>query len=379
MYFTLKDNSYFIKKELSLIKNSENNSNEQFVECKELIENVMSDRIVGKYEYIDLYGLMQKVMFKRVVSDAEAGSSVVKLSNGNLTYVYPSISTQTWSNQVSLVSDYSKSNGIYFLYAQAPWRIDDNASLPFYIKDNLSDVNKKYLDELKTNDVNFIDLSNELPGTSNEWFFSTDHHWNINTAFDAYEIITRNIALNVDISFDERNVTDFTKNVYKNIFLGTYGKRVGMYYGGLDDYTYILPNFETGFTVTNFRNPGKITNRLISDFKSSFTYNEYIDVNEIDREMSTYYAYGEGTKAEIRSVNNIIESDKKILILKDSFADPVYPFIALNFKEMRVLDIRRYQNIKLKTYIDEFTPDVILFLHTPTSLYDETLVKFKME
>ena len=108
------------------------------------------------------------------------------------------------------------------------------------------------------------------------------------------------------------------------------------------------------------------------------TYPEFLTYN-LDRDMSTYYTYSKGTKSEIIVLNKNAYNDKKLLILKDSFADCVYPFLSINFEETRVLDIRRYKNIRLYRYIRKYKPDAILFLQNAQSLYDETLIQWKEE
>jgi len=117
----------------------------------------------------------------------------------------------------------------------------------------------------------------------------------------------------------------------------------------------------------------------MGEFEKVFTYPEYLDTQELDRVMSTYYTYSEGTKAEVRIKNLSGYNNKRLLVLKDSFADPVYPFLSLNFGETRVVDVRRFRAIRLYTYIEKFKPDVILFIHTPSSLYDDSLINFQLK
>jgi len=353
--------------------------NEKYNNLKANLESVFSSNIVGKYKYIDIYGQIQNMMQKKVVEDVEDNKRVIKLSNDDLTFIYPDKDVTNWINKISAVSDYSKENNIYMLYANAPWKVAENAKLPFYLKDYVTNVKNNFITGIEKNKVNIINLEEKLEGNVNEWFFKTDHHWNIETAFNAYELIMKNIDKNVEINLQKKYLNDYSKRVYKDIFLGTYGKRVGKYYVGVDDFSYILPNFKTSLDVINNIDWDKESSHLIGEFEKVFTYPEYLENDELDRKMSTYYTYSEGTKAEVKISNLKAYNNKKILILKDSFADPIYPFISLNFKETRVIDVRRFRAIRLYSYIEKFEPDVILFIHTPSSLYDDSLINFQLK
>lgn len=380
---TIKNNIYNFKNTYISITNKDkykNSSlNEKYSILKNNYENIITSNILGKYDYIDIYGLTQKMMFKNVVEDVDNSKRVIKLSNGSLTFIYPKKNVNKWVNQISAVSEYSNKNDIYMLYVNAPWRIDNDTKLPFYIRDYVGETTDKFLTGIKNNKVKVLDLREKLEGNSSDWFFNTDHHWKIETAFNAYEIIMKELDKNIDINLESKYLTDFDKKEYDDMFIGTYGKRVGKYYGGVDNYTYILPSFKTNLEVINYIKPNKESSHLVGSFKNVLTYKEYLITDELDREMSTYYTYGEGTKAEIRIKNHNAYNDKKIIILKDSFADPVYPFISLNFKETRVLDIRNYPGINLYTYIDEFKPNAIIFIHTPTGLYNKALINFELK
>ena len=342
---------------------------------KEKIDEIFSNNIAGKYSYIDIYGLSQRLLNKRVIEDAADGKRVIKLKNGQLSFIYPKIETNEWAEKIINVQEYCNKKGIYMLYVDAPWKINQKEDLPFYLKDYVNEVEDSFISSLKKEYVNYIRIKDYIK--KDNYFFKTDHHWNIETAFEVYQIIMNNIEDNTDFVIKQEYLTNFNKKTYNKIFLGTYGKRVGKYYSGIDDFTYITPNFETSFEVINNRDWDKNESELKGSFEETLTYKEFLEVEKLDRELSTYYTYGKGTKAEIIIKNNNSYNNKKILILKDSFADPVYPFLSLNFKETRVIDVRRFRAIRLFSYIENNKPDIVLFIHTPTSLYDSSLINFQ--
>ena len=350
---------------------------DKLVLIKDNIESTLNDRVYSKPFYIDMYGLFQKSMFKRIVGDVDSSKRVIKMKNGKLTFAYSNKDVSKYAKKITNLYNFAKQSNIYMAYINIPWRVPDNNELPFYVEDNVARTNSKMLRKLRANNVNIIDLEKSLTGDYNSWFYDTDHHWKTETAFEAYQIIAKELADNLKYDIPDDYLTNFNKEVYKDIFLGTYGKRVGKWYAGVDDYAYILPNFDTKFEVTNYRDAGKVEDKRAGSFKETMTYPEFLEIKGVDREMSTYYTYSKGTKAEIIVKNLNSYNDKKLLVLKDSFADCTYPFLSLNFKETRVLDIRRYKNIKLYSYIKKYKPDAILILQNAQSLYDETLIQFK--
>lgn len=379
-----------IKNNIKLFKETKESVQEQYAYSnannlermnliKNSFENTFSNNLIGKYDYIDIYGLFQRILQKNVVEDVEDGKRVIRLKNGNLAFIYPEIYTDEFSEKIIAVSNYSKERGIYMLYTDAPWRIENKDDLPFYLKDNVNKTDQKFIKKLKENDVNVLELKKKLDGNKNEWFFHTDHHWNIDTAFNAYKLIMKSIEKNTNIEIEDKYLSDYTIKVYDDVFLGTYGKRVGKYYGGVDDFSYITPNFETELDVINNRDWNNEVSHLKGNFEKVFMYPEYIDNTKLERKMSTYYTYTEGIKAEVKIKNLKANNNKKVLILTDSFGEPVFPFVSLNFQETRVIDVRRYRAIRLYTYIEKYDPDVILFIHTPTSLYDKSCYNFQLK
>ncbi len=381
MFFTIKNNYFDIKKiGRTVVYNPDKlNYNDRINYFKSNSESVFANNLVLKYDYLDTYGLFQKVLFKRVVTDAGEGRDVIKLSNGNLSFTYPDMDEMYWVNKLSIVDEYTKDKGIYMAFAIAPWSINEESKLPFYVEDKAGEVRTRFIDNSIKKDINIIDLEKELTTDPGTWFFRTDHHWNINTAFESYKIIASHLDKELDLNITDKYYNDFNRKTYRKIFLGSYGKRTGKYYTIPDDFEYIYPNFETNFDVFNSE-WDVMTSHYVGDFRHSIAHEEYLTMKIDDtRETSTYYTYTNGGRALVKITNLDPINNKKILILKDSYGEPVFSFLSLVFKEVRAIDVRCWANVNLKEYIDDYKPDVVLFIHTPSSLYDQKLIDFKWE
>ena len=68
--------------------------------------------------------------------------------------------------------------------------------------------------------------------------------------------------------------------------------------------------------------------------------------------------------------NRNVKNGTKVLVIKDSFAMPIAGFLSLNVSELRMLDIRKENRPQsIKKYVEEYQPDVVLFVASPTSMY----------
>jgi len=56
-------------------------------------------------------------------------------------------------------------------------------------------------------------------------------------------------------------------------------------------------------------------------------------------------------------------SDKKVLMIRDSFCDTMAPFLALGVRNIMLLDIRHFTG-SVKAYIAENKPDVVIVMYT---------------
>jgi hypothetical protein len=76
-----------------------------------------------------------------------------------------------------------------------------------------------------------------------------------------------------------------------------------------------------------------------------------------------YSIYSNGNNAVQIIRNNNAVNDKKILVVRKSFACVVTPFLALSAKESRTIDLRPINRVpNLYDYIDEYNPDLVLIL-----------------
>ena len=329
------------------------------------IESGINESVLGKYQLINLNGAFQKFLGKNVVNDVDNTKTVIKMKNGHLTFVYPKIDTKPFAENIVTLDKYLKERNSSVLYIQAPFKVSkyDN-ELPTGVEDYTNYNADEFLGELEKNGVSYLDLREEIEKSNLDYdslFFRTDHHWTPETGFWAFTKIAEALKNKCNLTYNEKyiNIGNYNKKVYKDQFLGSKGRRVGITYSeGLDDISLIYPKFETNLTVSvpseNVKKNGK--------FEDVVFEKEYLKKKNyyLDSVYCTYTGYDRSLQI---FKNNNSENDKRILIIKDSFGRVVTPFLSLVCNEIDSIDLRQFDNNQLINYIDETDPDIVLFLY----------------
>jgi hypothetical protein len=156
--------------------------------------------------------------------------------------------------------------------------------------------------------------------------------------------------------FDIRN---YEVKTYPTPFLGSLGRRIGILYAGCTDkISVITPRFDSSLTVLD---PSK---EITGDFSEAI-FDFSVDTGNIYTD-SIYHIYSRDISFHI--IKNNRAAKQRILIIKDSFAQVVAPFLALGVAQIDMIDLRYFDNDSLFGYIEETKPDLVMFLYNPSML-----------
>lgn len=329
-----------------------------------------SDEFTNKDFYININGLFASLTGRNLYNE------VVKLNNGQLSN---SIATK-WNsaNQAKTLaefSDFLENGGIEFLYVQAPHKTDlSGENMPVGLVNTSNENADAFLKNLSEKGVETLDLRPILAPdaeTAKKYFYNTDHHWNNDGAFLAYGEILSALnekfpEANIDMSYaDESN---WETTVYEDRFLGSLGKRVGIYFGGVDDYKLYTPKFETDmyFSVnqkrTIFQKGDFVTANVLKDKYLTNTPDYFAE--------NTYCTYIGGDYPLVQHRNSLVKNGLKVLIIKDSFTLPIQAFLSTAVQEIDVLDPRHFKNISIAEYAELTQPDIVIMMTNPSVMTD---------
>jgi len=307
----------------------------------------------NKEYYVEYYGLVAGVLKQPELNE------VIKLNNGYLSSVEAEVSkSQLERDALDLIrlKEYLENRGSHLLYVQAPFKIDKyDESLPLGVED-FSNRNLDYfLECLDKNNVDVIDIRQTMHDdglNQYEFFFRTDHHWTPEGGFYAYDKITEYIEENYGITVDAqvRDLENYRIDNYENWHLGTNGQRVGIYYGGIDDFHMISPEFDTQIINMDTQVSGSYRDILIEDAvlkeKSAATYD---------------IAYGNSIGGHFYNPNAI--NDARVIVVSDSMGKVVAPFLILSYREVYTTGYDL-----AKQALDEYQPDVVIYITYPANV-----------
>ena len=326
--------------------------------------------------YIYSYGLTQRIFGNRYIYDANSNFDTVRMNNDHLTTALPKLTDERLSEITGGIADFSdflSKENIGFLYVQLPFKICPyDKELPVGVEDYSNENTDRVLSALRSYSINTFDIREQIERDGLDWyslFFRTDHHWLPSTALWASRqlcaVLNAEYGFRINTSLLDDN--RFSKTTYRNIFLGSLGKRVGRFYAGVDDFTLILPKYNTNM-VYSYHDmydgdlSGKKTVR-----KGTFE-NSCVDRSFLFDDLmvsGTYSTYSIGNYPETITINKEI-ANGKILLIRDSFSGTAAPFLSLAAcRELYTLDLRYYDG-SVAAYVQKLRPDIVIVMLNPS-------------
>lgn len=331
--------------------------------------------------FIEGYGLMQKLQGKRVMEDISPQYTVARLSDGSLAFADPNGDPLDVSSQGEAVAQFrdtlAEELDIPLLYVQAPQKVyfSNSAQLPFGLEEYSGQNADSMARVLKKHNVPYLDLQPVLADTGryNDYFFDTDHHWTPEGAFLGWQtlaaVLREDYGFEIDPCWTDRD--SFYQTTYKDSFLGSQGKRVGSLYAGVDDFTVLYPKNYTRFRYTiplqSYDKTGPFSQALLFPDNLGSGDNLY--------EFNPYTVYSGGDHPFTRMKNLLNPDGPTVVLLRDSFACPLAPFLALGCGELVTIDLRYFRD-NLMEYIRWVEADMVICLYSAGTLKTEDMFQF---
>lgn len=164
--------------------------------------------------------------------------------------------------------------------------------------------------------------------SSDALYFRTDHHWTALGAYQGY------LALMDAMQMPAKPLSDFDEGRIDG-FLGTLFSRAPLFGVEADELRY--------FTDSEV----ELTMRI--GLQEEVHKSLIIEENKAKKDKYTIFL---GGVQPLLTIRTDVENGKRLLILKDSFAHPLLPFLASHFEEIHVIDLR-YFKASLQDYLVE--------------------------
>lgn len=273
------------------------------------------------------------------------------------------------TDNIKRLQTIAEANNAQFLYCAAP-RKEKYEKTP----ENVNSYNEMnyniFLSSLKQRDIPFIDFTESLRDSDisqSNYFFVTDHHWKPLSGFVAATSICQKLNSQYGFEYESAyiDIDNYNIDHSSDLFLGSYGKKVGTFFTwqGADDFDLITPKFNTSMTEEQpFKE--KVRN---GSFKDTVLYMENMKKDYYN--VNTYATYSGGDFRLQIIKNNNNPNGKKALLIRDSYACVVAPFLSLQFSELHICDVRNYDyyvgdKINVEEYIKNINPDYVMVLYS---------------
>ncbi|MBR2216244.1 MAG: hypothetical protein IJ849_10900 [Selenomonadaceae bacterium] len=331
------------------------------------IEKWTTEYLLGYYPIVELGRHLEDIVGWRIINPK---LDVLKMADGYLTYRYPKVDVGEHIESLKYLNQTAIDNNSKLLYIQAPFKVNKYGDKDINGRLDFSNANAdELLQGLAEAGIDTLDLRevlNEKVGREHfhELFFRTDHHWKPETGLMAAEIIARQLqaAYDIDVDFSHFNLADYEVTVYKDWFLGSQGKKVTLARTSPDDIALLKPNFTSKVHVYL---PTKSIN-ADGDFSLMLEMRHLDKTGYYTDSPYNTYIYGDQPLMDINNLQLADFREQNVLIIKDSFANAMSPFLAMGLKHLTVLDLRHF-NGSVAKYIETAKPTVILVLYNPAA------------
>ncbi len=219
----------------------------------------------------------------------------------------------------------------------------------------------RYLNELGSSmtsaGIQWIDVRETLNSHKDtQLYYHTDHHWTTQAAYFSY--LTAAKVMNLDTSVCTYEILPATKT-----FQGTLSAKSGFRSSAVDEIDVFLPKNETTSPY--------VVNYLDDQVKSaSFYATEKLSTRD------KYAMFFNGNHAQM-SISNAGGGDRKLLVLKDSYANCFLPFLAPHYKTILVVDPRYYYG-DLDSLIAAEEITEILYLYNANTFFTDNSLEMAL-
>lgn len=336
-------------------------SSKTYYHIKDKVKQYTGKYLIGYDKIVEYSKMYEDIIFWNLAPFSEY-NAVMMMPGGQFTTYTESRDTYQDAKSVISLDEFCREKGIDFFYINAPKKVcrTENKTVSG-ILDFSNENTDRFLDALGKSGVKYYDLRKILHDEGmnhNDAFFATDNHWKIETGLWAAKHIMS--FLKEDFGWHVVPGTLESKNfnfkIYRKNFLGAYGKKVTIVRAEPDDFTLITPKNMTRIKLIV---PDRGTDTE-GDFSIMLNKDLLEPVDYYGK--NTYGAYDMHSPV-IRIENRNIHNGKKFLIVRDSFAGCVLPFLVLGIEYIDAIDLRKFTG-SIRSYIETEKPDAVAVMYT---------------
>jgi hypothetical protein len=342
-----------------------------------VIENSVNTNIAAKTSFIDLFGYVQVLLDKKEMSDlAQVRSEIGSLVYGS---AFPVDVSQSEKYARRVASLKKAAGEAKVLFVSPPSIIIKGFTkfekgLPFHDYNVMQDAFHYYLRQYG---IDYLDARYTLPFHDElpieKYIYKTDHHWTIEASFAVFQDLVTELNQRYEAGLDPdgfyRNRANYDSKTIPNSFLGSLGRNTGVVFSGLEEMTLIWPTFDSYYTVEMIdylqryiKRSGPAENSLLYSSALSGS-NPYL--------MLAYNYYLSAISAWVKIINHENPDGPKLLMVHDSYSQPLACFLAPLFSEIHMIWPLADNPVQVEKYLADTHFDYVIVELYSGNLKDE--------
>ncbi|RXI45079.1 hypothetical protein DP130_12565 [Clostridium tetani] len=260
---------------------------------------------------------------------------------------------------VKAINTFAKSNknvNTYFMLVPTSIKIYED-KLPNFVSTENELKYMNIMGEKLDKNISFISTYEILNSKKHEYiYYKTDHHWTTNGAYYGYETLGKHMGF-TPLKKDDFNIKDLSNN-----FLGSLYSKGGFRNLDYDKIqSYIPKNIED----INYEVWYSDTNKTLSSFYDKEK------LNEKDK-----YAVFFDSNHPLVKIKTKVQGDvkgKKLLVIKDSYANCLVPFLTSHYGEIYMVDLRYFDKDLNELIKSEGIEDTLILYNVNTFFEDASI------
>lgn len=313
---------------------------------KDDFETFLCDHLAGREAWVKFSNRIQSLSGKQEINGVYTlGDQMIQTFKG-----YDEEIVNDSIKAINAFAERFPEKQMYFMLAPTAQEFCMN-KIPSYV-DLMSE--KTFIEDCykKVQDIAAIDCRSFLAGRADEYiYYRTDHHWTSLGAFYAYQSAAKVLG------YAAYGYGYFNIETASGDFRGT------LYSKTLDDSItpdsieyYVLPKNEPKIKMTciNGADVKEYDSLYVRDF-----------LNEKDK-----YSSFTGSNVPVVEIETDVDNEKSLLIVKDSYAHSLVPFLAKHYSKITMVDMR-YIHVSLNELIDMKDYPQVLFMFNVISFAED--------
>lgn len=318
------------------------NTEAEYKETFASVEQDFQENMRGRRSMINVYGLYQRAIDHMIINDFEYVADdygIIHMINDK-----EEESVDHFVGEMEKLQQCADKRQIPLVYVQAPNReIVNKGSVieKFNTDDNVTD---QIVSQLNKKGISILDLRTKLQNTKDsgirleDLYLHTDRHMQTDAEIWMGNQVARYLQDNLSIMIANKEYLSdmnlYDKKTYP--MLGNYGRAVGKYFVGLDEFDIYYPKFDTDL---EFSLPGREECNRQGEFEQVVL----TGYQKVPYDEDTYWVtnFGAFTEPYYKYTNNK-QAETKLLIISDSIPYRAFSYLLLTVHEIDILDSRYF-------------------------------------